>query len=354
MISNIDFSTANADVLASGLDTITFSELAQGDALKLTTSICDGDSSTVVDSWSTTYYADEYGAISLHNLASLWRSYIIFLRRRDDAQAAQPPTLTGGIRVVFAYEMADGTTASCTRRIWYTRQDIGNTTVAALNSLVPFISRKKRTFPEASERIYIAGPGTRSIKVEAVYVRDGAQAASTYNIPSVYNSFVRSADVSPSAIQALLPANSSLREYTVRIYNGQTLADECRYISDQAHYPQRVEVAWLNRWGVYETLWLVGSETISAGRNAQYAYAGSHYIAMDVTVEDTREQSTGYGPPSMVEQVRDMAESPDVWLYDYAAALWRRITITDVDVPQTRPSNQACTGTVKYRIAKQF
>ena len=355
MNSSIDFSTATADVLASQLDTITFTGLTQGEALKLTTTICDGDSSTAIDSWITTYNADENGTISIHNLASLWRSYILYLRRRDDANATQPPALAGGIRVVFAYEMSDSTTASCARRIWYTRQDTGSTTVALLNSLAPFVSRKKRTFIDASERFFIAGPSSRTVKAVATYVSSGTQSSSTYTLTvASSNNFMRSVDVSPSTIQSLLPSGASLYEYAIQVYNGQTLADTCRYIVEKAHYAKRVEMAWLNRWGVYETLWLVGGEKLTIERSAQYAYAGGNYTALDVTVDETLQQSTGYGSRTMVHQVRDLAESPDVWLYDHASAQWKRITVTDTDIQLPTPSNQAYACTVNYRIAKQY
>lgn len=355
MNSTLNFSTATADVLAAELDTISFSGLDVGEELKLTTTVCDGDTTTSIDTWTTRYYADENGVVSIYNLASLWRNYILFLRRRDDAQATQPTTLAGGIRVVFEYEMSDSTTASCARRIWYTRHDVEGATIATLNSRVPFISRKKRTFADASERFFIAGPSSRTVKAAAIYVRSGSQSSSTYTLTvSSTNSFMRSVDVSPSTIQSLLPSGSSLREYTIQVFDGQNQVDACRYIVEQAHYAKRVELAWLNRWGVYETLWLVGSEDLTVERNAEYAYAGGLYTAMDVSVDETLQQSTGYGSRTMVLQVRDLAASPDVWRYDHSSARWQRVTITNVDIKQPTPSNQAYTCSVSYRIAKQY
>ena len=281
MTSSLNFSTATADLLAGELDTISFAQLTPGESLKLTTTVYDGDTSTVLDTWTTTFVADADGCIAIHHLASLWRNYIISRRRRDDALATEPPSLPGGIKVGFTYLMEDTTTATCTRRIWYTRDDILTATVALMNDTVPFIARKKRTFTGAKERIYVIGPSARTIKVETLYLRNGTIGTSIHTLSTNVSSdsFARSTDVSPSRIQSLLTSGASLREYTVQIYSGTNLVDSCRYIVEQSHYAQRVQVAWLNRWGVYETLWLIGAEQIKTDRSADYGITGDHYAA---------------------------------------------------------------------------
>lgn len=357
MTCTLDFSTAAADVLAAGLDTITFASLTAGDALRLTTTVYDGDTSTVLDTWATTYYADEQGKVTIRSLASLWRSYILFRRRRDDAGATQPAALPGGIKVGFTYLMADGTTtATCTRRIWYTRHDILTATIGGMNDKVPFISKQKRTFADAVERIYVIGSSSRTIKAVATYVSGSTQGTSTHTLSTNVSSdsFARSTDVSPSRIQSLLSTGASLREYTIQVCSGSTVLDSCRYIVEQDHYAQRMQVAWLNRWGIYETLWLVGSEQLSTERKADYGYSGDLYTALDVEVEESFQQSTGLGPRSMVDQVRDIASSPDVWRYDHANSRWQRITVIGVDIKRTTPTNQAHACTVTYRPARRF
>lgn len=356
MTSSLNFSTATADLLAGELDTISFAQLTPGESLKLTTTVYDGDTSTVLDTWTTTFVADADGSIAIHHLASLWRNYIISRRRRDDALATEPPSLPGGIKVGFTYLMEDTTTATCTRRIWYTRDDILTATVALMNDTVPFIARKKRTFTGAKERIYVIGPSARIIKVETLYLRNGAIGTSTHTLSTNVSSdsFARSTDVSPSRIQSLLTSGASLREYTVQIYSGTNLVDSCRYIVEQSHYAQRVQVAWLNRWGVYETLWLIGAEQIKTDRSADYGITGDHYAALDVDVTETFQQSSGYGGRIMADQVRDIAASPDVWRYDHAHSRWQRITVTATDIPRTTPTSEAHACTISYRIAKQY
>ena len=225
MTSSLNFSTATADLLAGELDTISFAQLTPGESLKLTTTVYDGDTSTVLDTWTTTFVADADGCIAIHHLASLWRNYIISRRRRDDALATEPPSLPGGIKVGFTYLLEDTTTATCARRIWYTRDDILTATVALMNDTVPFIARKKRTFTGAKERIYVIGPSARTIKVETIYLRNGAIGTSTHTLSTNVSSdsFARSTDVSPSRIQSLLTSGASLREYTVQIYSGTNL-----------------------------------------------------------------------------------------------------------------------------------
>ena len=356
MTSTLDFTRASADVLASELDSITFAQLATGSWLSVTVTVFDGDTSTVLDTWSTTYYADEGGRVGLYHLASLWRNHILFRRRRDDAAATQPPALTGGIRVEFTYETEGGETGTCSRRIWYTRDDIITTTLTLMNDKVPFVSKKKRTFLGASERFYVIGPTARTIRVTTTYVRNGTQGSSAHSLSTNIDSdsFARSTDVSPSRIQTLLPSGASLREYTVMVCSGMTELDSCRYIVEQSHYAKRVQVAWLNRWGVYETLWLIGAEQLKTDRSADFGFTGDHYSALDISVVETFQQSTGYGSRAMADQVRDLAASPDVWRYDTANSRWQRITITDVDIPRPTPTNEAHACTITYRIAKQY
>ena len=76
--------------------------------------------------------------------------------------------------------------------------------------------------------------------------------------------------------------------------------------------------------------------------------------ALDVEVEESFQQSTGLGPRSMVDQVRDIASSPDVWRYDHANSRWQRITVVGVDIKRTTPTNQAHACTVTYRPARRF
>lgn len=359
MTSTLDFTIATADVLAAELDSITFAQLATGSWLSVTVTVFDGDTSTVLDTWSTTFYADERGCVGLYHLASLWRNHILFRRRRDDAAAKQPPALTGGIRVEFTYETEGGETGTCSRRIWYTRDDILTATLTLMNDKVPFVSKKKRTFLGAWERIYVIGPSARTIKVTTIYVLSPniqTQGSSVHTLSTDIDSdsFARSIDVSPSQIQALLPSGASLREYTVQVCSGMTELDTCRYIVEQSHYMKRVQVAWLNRWGVYETLWLVGAEQQKTDRSADFGFTGDHYSALDISVVETFQQSTGYGSRAMADQVRDLAASPDVWRYDTANSRWQRITITDVDIPRPNPTNEAHACTITYRIAKQY
>ena len=83
MDCTLNFSVANADVLSMQLDRIVFSAMAVGDSVSLDVTVYEGDSSTVLDEWFNTYFADNYGQVVVPDLASVWNSYILYKFHTD-------------------------------------------------------------------------------------------------------------------------------------------------------------------------------------------------------------------------------------------------------------------------------
>ena len=188
-----------------------------------------------------------------------------------------------------------------------------------------------------------------TVKADAICLINGVQstrtiAASSFSWSSSLGG--GSIDVSPSVISSLLPNGAVLKEYTITMLESNVEKDSCRYIVDSVAAVR--QLCWLNRWGVYETLVLKGSETLNASRAATYGFTGDDWSALDMEVTDEYECSTGYVGENEWNQVRDMAESPIVWLWD---GVWHRVTITDAKLSHLRPTNEARSCVVTYRLS---
>ena len=349
MDSTLDFSVANADVLSMQLDRIVFSAMDTGDAISLGVTVYEGDSSTVLDEWFNTYYADHYGKVVIPDLASVWNTYILYRRRAAGYDSASPTAIIDGIKVKFTYTLEDETTATCNRRIWYSSRKSGMT-VASLNTQAPFLLLTKKTFLDSKEFFWLVGPSSATVGVTVTYVLlDGVQNTTSFTLTATRTSnFGRSYDVSPSVASSQLSPLARMVEYTVKI-GGVSV---CRYIIESGHYPQRTEFCYLNRYGVYETLWLVGSETWKPERKAEFGWAGDEWIGLDVEVKDTYELSTGYVNDAVLEQLRDIMDSPLIWRC-VPGGSWEKISVKGVALERTRPSNEARVGKVTYQLAER-
>lgn len=350
MDSSLNFSVATADVLSMELDRIVFSDLDVGDSVGVRIVVYDG-SNTVMDTWYNTYFADNRGCVTLSDLAKVWNSYILYRLRVSGAEDSGPATLIGAIKVEFTYTLEDETTATCLRRIWYSMRKDGMT-VSSLNQRHPLLSLRKRTFIDASEPMYIVGPTPKTVTVYVTYLSlTGDVGTLYYNLSATdADTFGTYRNVSPSAVASHLQTGAKLLEYAVAI-DGATM--RCTYIVDYGHQAQRTEICYLNRWGVYETLWLLGSERWKPERSADFGYAGDEHAALDVVVEDIYETSTGYVNDTVLDQLRDIAASPSIWLWVAAASTWRKITVKSVDFERVRPSNEVRSGMITYQFAEQ-
>lgn len=346
MISNIDLTTINADVMSMELDKIKFSQLEVGETLNVEITVYDVDTNIVLDSWYNTYYADSRGEVLLADLARVWNNYILYRRRVTGEDAVEPSEYVGGIKVTFAFTQEDETSTTLNRWIWYsTRQD--GKTVANLNAVLPFLSLDKRTFEGAAEMVQLIGIVQETLTVTATYVLNGVVNSVTYT-PDVAdsNAFGVCYWISPLAVQMHIPLAARLARYEV--HYGSSV---CKYEMEENHYPQKSQFIYLNRWGVYESLWCVGSQKWNIKRAAEIGLSGGELTALDIDVDDTYEVSTGYVDTAVLEQLRDLVESPLVWLLD--SATFKKVAIDDVKMERELPSNEARTATIIYRFANR-
>ena len=462
MISNIDLTTINADVMSMELDKIKFSQLEVGETLNVEITVYDVDTNIVLDSWYNTYYADSRGEVLLADLARVWNNYILYRRRVTGEDAVEPSEYVGGIKVKFelwqssmelpaaitgssinsqgaaetsgytrdygitdfipleqgqnkvhvvsgawqrasmshviyfyssdsesgkisGYRLQSGNTALTNteaidqefavpsgathyrltikhdtpaivrtggvdtvinRNIWYsTRQD--GKTVADLNAVLPFLSLDKRTFDGAAEMVQLIGIVQETLSITAYYERNGSVTATTYTPEAAdSNAFGVCYWVSPLAVQSHIPLGAKLLRYEVHY-----VSSVCKYEMEYGNYAQKSQFIYLNRWGVYESLWCVGSQKWNIKRAAEIGLSGGELTPLDIDVDDTYEVSTGYVDTAVLEQLRDLSESPLVWLLDNAT--FKKVAIDDVKMERVLPSNEARTATITYRYANR-
>lgn len=353
MDSNIDFTTPTADLLTMDLDTVELSALTPGEAVGVMLTVSEG--TMEIDSWHTTYYADSAGEIHLVGLARMWNSYILSLRSLPGRHETQPLSTMNVLTVTILVVPTTGNAASCVRRLWYARRRT-DLTVGALFNRFAVVRREKSTFMDADERLSVLGSLSSTLGVTCTYL-DGSGIEQvverSLTVPSGTD-WGWSVDVSPSVVSALLPSGSRLKEYTVRLMGDTTThfaeRDAVRYVVEDRHFAHRSEFLYFNKYGAYESLWFLGSETLETEREAEYGYVGGQWHALDLDTVDTYEVSTGYGPDAMVDQVRDLSESPLVWLLG-TLGQWHRVTPTSVDISRRRPTNAARACSMKYRHA---
>lgn len=346
MISNIDLTTANDNLMSMEIDHIKFSQLDVGEKLNVEIAVYDVDTNLVLDSWYNTYYADSRGEVLLADLARVWNNYILYRRRVTGEDAEEPSEYVGGIKVVFVFTQEDETTTTLNRWIWYsTRQD--GKTVDNLNAVLPFLSLSKRTFAGAAEMVQLIGIAQSSLTVVANYVKNGVESSVTYTAEvEDSNAFGVCYWVSPSDVQTHIPSGARLVGYETRY--GYSV---CKYEVEDGNYAQKSQFLYLNRWGVYESLWCIGSEKWNINRSAEIGLSGGELTALDIDVDDTYEVSTGYVNDSVLEQLRDLAESPLVWLLDNST--YKKVAIDGVKMERVLPSNEARTATITYRYANR-
>lgn len=342
MTSNIDFSR-NDTIMTMDLDVISFSGLSPGESLSLAFSVAFGQ--ITADSWTATYIADSAGTVRLSALGRMWNRYLIAYQdriRRNNTPYIAPDLLD----VTITYTMENDTTATCHRYLTYSRRRLVHQF-----GYLPFLSKKKHTFADAEEPVTVLSSNV-NLTVIATYVRNGVQ--ETSNVIQLqwtdYSLGGRAAYVSPTVIYNNLPSGAKLMEYTVRMLSSGTgtVVDSCTYIVDQQN-TLRTQMIWLNRWGVYETLSMMGTQTLAPERTAEFGWCGDDWMGLDMEVADEYECSTGYVGDNEWNQVRDLAESPIVWLWNGLA--WHRVTITGVRLSRIKPTNEAPACIVRYRLS---
>ena len=355
MTSSLDFSVAAAEIFAMNLDRIIFSGLNSDDKLALTFDIAqDSGLSEIKDSWSSDFYADNNGNILISSLGKIWNDHIMAYRYSGFEEENLEADLERGIYVRITYVSA-AATASCIRHIFYARRVV-SMIPGEMSSYWPILERKKRTFSDAKEMIYLLGSGTHSVKAGVAYLYNNTASYTEVALSVGSGKELLYLNVSPATVKALALADypgAVLLYYDVYILDGSgNIIDQVRYTPETRNYPQRTELIYCNMLGAYESIHFLGREEYSQDRNATYGYAGDDYSAMDLEVNDTYTLNTGYCNGTRMNQVRDLLESPVVWLL-YEGSIYRKITITDKDFTRTRPSNEPDTAKITYRFADE-
>jgi hypothetical protein len=346
MNSTLNFSTATADLLTQELDKIELSSLTVGDAVLMTFAVYDGSNTTERDSWTTTYYADETGKITISGLARMWNSYILseYLR----TAAPTPSTPLGGIVVHIGYTFGE-TTGSCQRRLWYCRRKAG-ATLSALTATIPNIATVKKTRVGAKEPAVVEVPSSVTVKVNSTYILSGTMATREDTIPAATSGTYRSTyDVSPAVVAALLPTGGVLKEYRVKSILSNTTKSTINYVMTADH-PHGTQLCWLNNFGCWETLLMAGAEDMALERSAETALGGDDLTSYNVEALESKTVYTGYVNNTILNQVRDLADSPLVFVLD--GSTWKKVVVDGVAQERRRPSNEAPTASVTYRHAE--
>ena len=359
MNSNIDFQTATDNVLSGELDKIIFSGLTQGDGVALTFTVYGGDGNTQMDSWTTTYHADSDGVVAVYGMKSVWNRYLLAWARRyggEEQYYNRPAHIPEGITVEITYKLDDDTTDTYQRSIYYSHGDIyglrGGVNDVLEGNKAPYTNNIKTTFTGGVEWFNILG-SAYTMKVDAKYLQSGAVSTATYTITGTVGTWGKWCDVSPSAISSLIPVGATLLEWTAKAMSGDTTKCSVKYVMNRKHYAKKVEIAYLNKCGVYETLWLNGGETTTTEREAEFGWSGNEWAAIDLDTTETHEASTGRMGNSLLEQVRDLADTPSAWFWDMDRNTWRKITVLGMEVIRRRPSNEAHVCRVRYRFSER-
>lgn len=118
----------------------------------------------------------------------------------------------------------------------------------------------------------------------------------------------------------------------------------------QAEY---VHLAYLNAFGVPDTLCFRGREKRTADLQADFITANHTYRRINSRMDIYHEMNSGYITAMQRDCAEDLSCSQAVYLYN-GNKLGERITITEVDFEETgRPRTEPINVSIKYRIANE-
>lgn len=123
---------------------------------------------------------------------------------------------------------------------------------------------------------------------------------------------------------------------------------------DIDHIPaEYVHMAYLNAFGVPDTLCFRGREQRTADLQADFVTAGHTYRSINSRMDIYHQVHSGYITDLQRDCAEDLACSPSVYLYN-GYTLGERITITEVNFEETgRPRTEPINVSVKYRLANE-
>ena len=363
MNSNLDFSTASASVFSMDIDTLDFWNTDATDKsmeLKIEISLSASFDDTIhTDVLNNKYYEDYRGHIMLFGLGKIFNDHILDWRGNYGEDDDVLSTLRRSVFVRFSYKYTEVATTylgSCIREVYYSTRKVG-LTPEAMGGYMPIINRKKKTFLDHNEPFYLLDvQEQRNLSVGLASLVDGATQYDEIDLEEDERNYsFKYYNLSPkNMLQKLSDIHTDVQQflfYDVMLKNeaGEIL-DQCRYTIETRRF-DRKQFLYLNMLGAMETVIFTGKETYEPDRSAQYGYAGEEYKALDLKVVDIYDKNSGYNNKTVMNQIRDMLESPSVYLWD--SGDFRKIVIIDSSYSLATPTNTSYNVSIKYRFADE-
>ncbi|WP_455996225.1 hypothetical protein [Phocaeicola barnesiae] len=210
--------------------------------------------------------------------------------------------------------------------------------------LTALAGRDKVTSFGRTETLYLttgqlaSGGTTIPITVECIFVNEQNQLlSSTRSLGNVTDYGIRSVDVSPSRFTQ---SGYRLLRYTV-------LAGARRLTFRVDHgEPETVGLKFRNSFGVLETLYFAGGETVEPELTRSAAYFSGRYRTYHVDEQRKHTVSTGFIPQSMFLLADDVARSCEVYLMDSSGDI--PVTIIESDTDRNDADDGLFSFTVAY------
>jgi hypothetical protein len=365
MESSLDFSIKSAIIFSMSLDKIIFSGLDAGKDVTLTIEIATvSDFSAIKDQFDTVYYADNNGYIYISGLGRIWNAHILSYRMTGISEETPEESLKRAIYVRFTYNFKTQTvsgniitttyhTATCMRRIYYSRKE-SDQSPSDLSSWWPILPREKKTYSGLKELLYLISESTCTIKAGVASLLNDQTAWTEKVITPPSAGDMSAIDVSPDIIKTAVLGNTTAQMlyYEIMLYDGDALKDTVRYILDTRNYPQKTEFIYLNFIGAYETVLFTGQEELDPERNVNYGYTGDEYTALDLEMNNVYNTYSGYCNKTIMSQIRDMLESPLIWVW--TGTDYRKVTVTDIDYKRITPTSEMYNVKVTWRYAEDI
>ena len=314
-------------VLSSQLDNFTFN------ADKQVTFVLKQSNTVILQE---IYTPDSSNQIRILDLFSLMESYLL----------ASPMTQ-------FSYEVsASGeTTVSKTFTVLLCRPIIPCSAEDFVTDyfLTTLTGRDKITSFGRTETLYLAtgklssGGTTIPVTAECIFVNDQNQLQkSTRSLGNVADYGIRSVDVSPSRFTQ---SGYKLLRYTVLAG-----ARKQTFRVDQ-NEPESVGLKFQNSFGLVETFYFVGGDTVEPELSRSAAYFAGQYKTYYVDEQRKHTLNTGYIPESMFALADDVARATEVWLMDESGDI--PITITESNTSRSDEDDGLFAFTVSYIFASR-
>ncbi|WP_418574114.1 hypothetical protein [Phocaeicola sp.] len=215
--------------------------------------------------------------------------------------------------------------------------------------LTTLTGRDKITSFGRTETLYLAtgklssGGTTIPVTTECIFVNEQNQLLkSTRSLDNVADYGIRSIDVSPSRFTQ---SGYKLLRYTVLAG-----ARKQTFRVDQDE-PESIGLKFRNSFGVIETFYFVGGDTVEPELTRSAAYFAGQYKTYYVDEQRKHTLNTGYIPESMFALADDVARATDVWLMDESGDI--PITITESNTSRSDEDDGLFAFTVSYIFASR-